>query len=177
MNIYIPQHLKKLGIIKDMCLMISKYASDYEDPVGSFDSYKYMMKLDPVLRFTGYCIPKRDDQDKTEYESIINYITRLFYSLCGTTQIFSYMSRYLGLKFEGDAVYTGKIISFTLSESPGEDVALFDKYLREFLDTLLYYESLQIGIKNLGILISENLDFYTGLGVVTYKYFNDFSTV
>ena len=172
MNIYIPQHLKKIGIFSDMCKMIEAYAQNYEDPTSSFDSYQSYMKIDPVMRFIGYCIKEvREDQD---YQVVLEYLTRMFYSVRGTRKVFDYMRRFLGINFIGEPVYTIKSISFTLDSSlVGEDISLFNRYLTEFLNYLLYYESLSYRIDGLGLEIKDNLEFYGGIGVITFKIYKD----
>ena len=169
MRIYIPQHLKKLGIFKDLCRMIEKYESEYKDPTSSFDSYQSYMKIDPVLRFVSFCIVKKDDQSQSEYQAILDYVTRLFYSVRGTSRVFDYISRYLGIEFVGNPVYTIKSVSFSIKNNfEWYDVSLFNSYFTEFLNYLLYYENISYKV-DLGIRVEENKDFYCGIGIKTYK--------
>ena len=176
MKIYIPQHLKKLKIFSDLCRMVEEYATNYEDPTSSFDSYQSYMKIDPVKRFIGYCVKEvGEDQD---YEVILDYLTRMFYSVRGTRKIFDYMKRFLGINFIGEPVYTIKSISFTLDNSlVGEDIAVFNRYLVEFLNYLLYYESLNYRINGLGLEIKDNLEFYCGIGTTTFKLYKDIEII
>ena len=170
MNIYVPKHLRRLEIVNNLCEMIQKYGEGYQESTGSFDSYQTYMKIDPVKRFIGMClseIPIPLDQD---YETVLNYITRLFYSIKGTYSVFEYMKRYLGLEFVDDFVlYTTKTISFTLVRKVGDDISLFDEYLLEFLRYLLYFESINYSIRDAMIDIRDELDFYGGPGIITYK--------
>ena len=169
MRIYIPQHLKKLGIFRDLGCILEKYESEYEDSASSFDSYQSYMKIDPVLRFVNFCIKKRDDQTEEEYQAILDYVTRLFYSVRGTRHVIDYMSRYLGIEFVGDPVYTIKNISFSIAnDTSWYDISLFNAYLIEFLDYLLYYENLNYKV-DFGINITETKEFYFGAGVLTYQ--------
>ncbi len=169
MRIYIPQHLRKIGIFKDLALMISKYEENYKDPTSSFDSYQSYMKIDPVLRFISFCIPQGEGQTEDEYMIILDYITRLFYSVRGTRRVFDYMSRYLGIIFKGSPIYTTKLISFSIENSQSwYDVSLFNTYLVDFLNYLLYYENLNYDV-DLDLTITEDKKFYYGIGVRTYK--------
>lgn len=169
MRIYIPQHLKNLGIFRDLGRMIEEYESTYETPVSSFSGYQSYMKIDPVLRFVSFCIKKEEDQSDSEYQAILNYVTRLFYSVRGTKRVFDYISRYLGINFVGEPIYTVKSISFSIANNTEwYDVSLFNSYLVEFLNYLLYYESLNYKV-DLSLKIIENKDFYLGIGVKTYK--------
>ena len=166
-KIYIPQHLKKLGIFRDLALMVSAYQESYKPEVTSFDDYQSYMKIDPVLRFVSFCI-KEEDQPE-DYQSVLDYVTRLFYSVRGTRRVFVYMERYLGIKFVGKPVYNIKTISFSITEKQDwYDVSLFNSYLLDFLNHLLYYESLSYKV-DLGLSITGDLDFYYGVGIKTYK--------
>jgi hypothetical protein len=172
MRIYIPKHLRELGIFKDLAEMISVYESGYKDPTSSFDSYQSYMKIDPVLRFVSFCIKQEDGQSEEEYRAILDYVTRLFYSVRGTRKVFDYISRYLGIKFVGNPVYTIKSINFSIAnDTEWYDVSLFNSYLIDFLNYLLYYESLNYKV-DLGIKITEDKEFYCGIGVKTYKIYN-----
>jgi hypothetical protein len=127
------------------------------------------MKIDPVLRFVGFCIKKGEDQSQEEYQAIIDYVTRLFYSVRGTRRVFDYISRYLGIKFVGNPVYTVKTISFSIeNDTTWYDVSLFNSYLLEFLECLLYYESLSYKV-DLNLNIQETKEFYYGVDIMTYK--------
>ena len=169
MKIYIPKHLRELGIFRDLARMISVYESGYKDPTSSFDNYQSYMKIDPVLRFVSFCIHQGEDQSEEEYRAILEYVTRLFYSLRGTRKLFDYMPRYLGIKFVGDPVYTTKSINFSIgNDTEWYDVSLFNTYLIDFLNCLLYYESLNYKV-DLGLKIMEDKKFYLGSGVMTYK--------
>ena len=138
MRIYIPDHLKKLGIFNDLARMIVEYEKTYKDPTTSFDSYQSYMRIDPVIRFIGFCI--NQENQGQDYQVILEYITRMFYSVRGTRRVFEYMSRYLGIEFIGEPIYTVQLISFTLKNNPmWYDISLFNRYLTEFLNYLLYY--------------------------------------
>lgn len=149
--------------------MVLKYQEDYEPEPTSFDSYQNYSKIDPVLRFTSFCIKREEGQDDESYMSILYYVTRLFYSVRGTRKVFDYMERYLGIKFIGKPVYNIKTISFSIAEKQDwYDVSLFNSYLLDFLNCLLYYENLNYKV-DLGLTITDDLDFYYGIGIKTYK--------
>jgi len=169
MRIYIPQHLKSLGIFSDLIKMVTEYEKGYKDPTSSFDDYQSFMKIDPVLRFVSFCITQKEGQSQEDYRTILNYVTRLFYSVRGTRKVFDYISRYLGIEFVGNPVYTIKYISFSIKNNrEWYDVSLFNDYLLEFLNYLLYFEKLNYKV-DLGITIEENKEFYLGVDAVTYK--------
>ena len=177
MNIYVPKHLRKIKIMEDLCSMIVEYSRKYEGAIGSFDDYQIYLKIDPVRRFIGLCLEeiygdkvKSGTMDRDEYENILEYLTRLFYSVKGTYNVIQYTKRYLGLEFI-DILYTSRILNFTLQKIVGNDISIFDEYFREFLFNLLYIEKLEYSIRGLKQNIEEDLDFYGSLGIMTYKRF------
>ena len=130
------------------------------------------MKIDPVMRFIGYCI--KEVPENQDYQSVLNYLTRLFYSVRGTRKVFEYMKKYLGIEFVGDPIYTVNTISFTLSNNiVDSDIALFNKYLIEFLDNLIYYGKLNYYISGLELEVKDRLEFYCGVESITYKLYKD----
>ena len=169
MRIYIPQHLNKLGIFRDLGRLVEEYEKSYQDPTTSFTDYQNYMKIDPVLRFVSFCISQGEGQTDEEYMAILEYVTRLFYSVIGTRRVFDYISRYLGIRFIGNPIYTVKSISFSIAnKTEWYDVSLFNTYLLDFLNALLYYESLSYKV-DLGLEVTETKDLYMGVGVKTYK--------
>jgi hypothetical protein len=168
-RIYIPQHLKKLGIFRDLGRMVEEYEKTYQNPTSSFTDYQNYMKIDPVLRFVSFCIKQEDGQTDEEYMAILNYVTRLFYSVRGTRRVLDYVGRYLGIKFIGNPIYTVKTISFSIAnQTEWYDVSLFNSYLLDFLSTLLYYESISYKV-DLNLEIIETKEAYLGVGIKTYK--------
>lgn len=166
MKIYIPKHLREVGIFRDLGRMVAEYEANYVPPVTSFDDYQSFSKIDPVLRFVSFCITK--DQVEEDYESVLEYVTRMFYSVRGTRKVFEYMRRYLGIIFKGEPVYTVKTLSFSIENSSEYDASLFNTYLIEFLNYLLYFESINYKPSS-ELTITEKLDFYCGIGLKTYK--------
>jgi hypothetical protein len=168
-RIYIPQHLKKLGIFRDLGRMVEEYEKTYHDTTSSFTDYQNYMKIDPVLRFVSFCIKQKDGQTEEEYMAILEYVTRLFYSVRGTRRVLDYIGRYLGIKFIGNPIYTVKSISFSIAnQMEWYDVSLFNTYLLDFLSTLLYYENISYKV-DLNLEITETKDTYLGVGIKTYK--------
>jgi hypothetical protein len=163
MTIYVPQHLRKLGVIKNLCDMIQVYSNNYEETAGSFDDYQIYMKLDPVKRFVDLCL----NSSGIRNTEIINYVTRLFHSVRGTYKVFEYMKIYLGLSF--NVSYTTKELNLVLDRYLGDDISIFNEYLLEFLEHLVYYESLDYNVINSSIEIDDTLDFGCGIKAVTYK--------
>lgn len=146
--------------------MIQEYSKYYEETTGAFDDYRYCLKLDPVKRFLNMCIEENLDQD---YESIINYLSRLFYSVKGTTKVFDYMKNYLGLEFEGEIIYTTRYIEFTLKNLKVNDESLFYEYLEDFLSALLYFEEFRTTAKTIRLEIANKIENELSSGIVCYK--------
>ena len=171
MNIYIPPHLRKIGILKNLCDIITEYSKNYVSTGTSFDDYQTYLKIDPVLRFISLCIS--EDEVDQDYKTTLNYLTHLFYSIKGTTKVFDYMHSFLGLQFEGDIVYTSKVLSFSLSGIKGSDASLFNSYLKEFIESLLYFETMDYKLSEISITIKSDTEAYTSNNIITYKRFKD----
>ena len=171
MNIYIPPHLRKIGILKNLCDIITEYSKNYVNTGSSFDDYQTYLKIDPVLRFISLCIPESEVEQ--DYKTTLNYLTHLFYSVRGTAKVFEYMKNFLGLEFEGDIVYTSKNLSFSLSGIKGSDASLFNNYLKDFLDSLLYFETIDYKLSEISIIIESDTEVFTNSDIITYKRFKD----
>ena len=173
MKIFVPQHLRKIGALGYLCSMIQEYGKNYKSESGSFDDYQLYLKIDPVRKFIGYCLNyKKEEYGDRYYEEVLNYLTRIFYSVRGTYSVFTYIERYLGLSFV-DISYMPRKLTFTIEDKVGDDISLFDKYFRDFLFNLLYIESFSYKIKDLSENIKEDLDFFGGTGIITYRRFNN----
>lgn len=170
MKIYIQPHLKKIEVIDQLEKMVRGYSDYYVENVNSFaDYYYYDLKNDPVKKFLRLCIQTvSGDQD---YEEVINYLSRLFYSVKGTVKVFDYMKQFLGLKFEGDIVYTTKYIEFKLSEISLTDENLFYESLQEFLEALLYFQELRSSIDSVDLVLGGEIISSVGSGIIGYNKF------
>ena len=171
MNIYIPPHLRKVGILKNLCDIVEEYSKNYVSSGSSFDDYQTYLKIDPVLRFISLCIPESEVEQ--DYKTTLNYLTHLFYSVRGTAKVFEYMKTFLKLEFSGDIVYTSKVLSFSLSDIKGSDASLFNSYLKAFMEALMYYEILDYKLSEVTITIEADIKAYTNNNIVTCKRFKD----
>lgn len=174
MNIYIPKHLRKLKVVDDMCKLIQGYAdSDYsKETSASFDDYFYYLKVDPVKRFLYFCIDSWSNNEGREenYESVIKYISKLFYSVKGTVKVLEYMQRYLNLEIT-NIIYSVEVLSFTIKEVNLVDIdeKIFYDSLIAFLEALLYFKSVDIRVELINLHLSNELNNYVGAGIITYK--------
>ena len=173
MKLYIPKHLRKLKIIDDMCKLIQGYVDEgmLEDRTTAFDNYHYYLKVDPVKRFLHMCINRWDDEDREEnYESVITYLSKLFYSVKGTVKVLDYMKRYLNLNII-ESTYTVEVLILTIEEVTLVDIdeKIFYEALIDFLKALLYFKNITITVELINLHISNELSNYLGTGVVTYE--------
>lgn len=171
MKVYIPNHLKNLTIIDQLSKLIQGYSEYYEETYNSFDDYYYSLRNDPVKKFISICIPSLDNKDQS-YEDVVNYISRLFYSVKGTIKVFEYMKNYLGLVFEGDLVYTTKYIKFKLGELTLSDENLFYESLESFLNSLLYFQKLEILSDSINLVLKGEINNYVGVELDSFNKFN-----
>lgn len=174
MNIFIPENLKKIKVISQLCKMIEDYSNYYEEePADSFNDYDFYMSYDPVKKFITLCLPEEEFYDKwssdQDYDTIINYLSRLFYSVKGTRMVLEYMRTYLDLTFIGDIIYSPGYISFKLDTLNISDEAVFRDLLEGFLSALLFYENLDINIAKLNLTIEDQITSYIQGGVITYR--------
>lgn len=172
MKVYIPSHLRNIEIVDQMAKMIQEYSTNYyEQSTDSFGDYYYSLKNDPVNKFLNLCISEDDITGDQTYEDVINYLSRLFYSVKGTIKVFDYMKSFLGLKFEGDIIYTTELIEFNLSEVTISDENLFYESLKNFLDALLYYQRLETNIGTTNLVLTGNISNYIGSNLICYNEF------
>ena len=158
-----------------MCKLIQEYVNSgkLEDRTTAFDNYYYYLKVDPVKRFLHFCIDKWEDGEREEsYESVITYLSKLFYSVKGTVKVLDYMRRYLNLNII-ELIYTVEELSFTIEvvNLVNIDEKIFYDALVDFLKALLYFKNLNIKIELINLNISNELYNYLGTGVVTYEEF------
>lgn len=184
MNIYIPKHIRKIGVVSKMCELIELYSNNPDlqlDPTTSFNDYYYYLNTDPVNRFLHICIPEStwNDGDKhkdEDYESCISYLSRLFYSVKGTDQVLDFMSKYLGIEFVEKPKYTVELLKFTIKEVTLTEIdeKIYYDSLIDFLNALLYFRKVDIKIELIKLHLGNSLHNYTGSCIVTYK---DYTTV
>jgi hypothetical protein len=176
MEIYIPENLRRIAVVSQLCKLINEYANYYEEePEDSFNDYDFYLSYDPVKKFIGLCIPEEEFYaedsvwDKSQnYDTIINYLSRLFYSVKGTRLVLEYMKKYLDLTFIGEIKYSPGFISFQLETINISDETVFREYLEGFLDALLFYENLDVNIARLNLTVNDKITSYIQGGVVTY---------
>lgn len=178
MELYIPENLRRITVVSQLCKMVEDYANYYEEaPEDSFNDYDFYMSYDPVKKFISLCISEEDfkDPDTTmwekgqDYDTIINYISRLFYSVKGTRLVLEYMKKYLDLTFVGDIIYSPGYISFKLETINISDEAYFRDLLEAFLSALLFYEKLDVNIAKLTLDVNDQITSYIQGGVITCR--------
>jgi len=170
MKIYIPKHLREIKIIEQLYQMMTSYGEQAVDEIDSFSDFQWSLSNDPVKRFLGLCIPKRDDQTSEDYSSNINYLATLFYSVKGTYKVFDYLLYYGVIDSDKSKInYTARSISIEIGEIlVGKD--LFCSAMEDFLKTLLYFESLEIIIDSAGINLEGSIVNHLGHGEIYYQH-------
>lgn len=165
MTLYIPPHLRKIGILGKMCQVIEAYGEQYQEKPGSFDDYQLYLKIDPVKRFIGMCLSSTPE--------IINYLTRCFYELSGTTRVLDLLVEgYLSPILLLDYKYTVDRLYLHFSELTSSfDEGLFYDNLREFLDALLYFGDLKIDIDGLTLNLEGTINSALSPGIKCYGYY------
>ncbi len=166
MTLYIPQHLRKIGILGDLCKLIEEYGKVYHEVPGNFDDYQLYMKIDPVKRFIGMCHPNPT-------EDIVNYLTRCFYSVSGTIKVLDFLkSGYLPSLILREYRYTVDLLYLHFGNlESGFDEGIFYDNLREFLDALLYFGKLEVDIDGLTLNLEGELNSHLYPGIKCYGYY------
>jgi len=167
MTLYIPQHLRKIGILGDLCKLIEEYGKKYSVVPGNFDDYQLYMKIDPVKRFINMCHPNPT-------EDIVNYLTRCFYSVSGTIRVLEFMKKdgYLPELVLEEYKYTVDLLYLRFRNlSTNFDEGIFYDNLREFLNALLYFGKLKVDIDDLTINLEGELNSHLYPGIKCYGYY------
>lgn len=134
-------HLSEIPILQQLVEMYENYQGNYyEDTETSFQSYYSNFDIDPVRDFIETNIGQYIKETDADYENVLNYITRMFYSVKGTAKVFDYMDRFFpGLKRSGDIVYDGETLSLSLVlDSALDNTVEFREGFSKFLQSLLY---------------------------------------
>lgn len=170
MKIFIPKNLTNIEIISQLKKMIDGYAEYYSETQGSFDNYYYYLKNDDVKRFIGLCIKEEDLNSANEYSEVLNYISRLFYSVKGTPLVFDYIEKYLGIKLSNIS-YDAKTISFEIDCIETNNINMFISSFRNFLNALLYFGELKATIEMMKLIIKGEIKTNVSSGIIRYKEF------
>ena len=187
MKIYIPSHLRGLELVDQMCKMIEVYGRDYqEDYNTSFtDFYEFYLKSDPVKKFLGMMIKKGLGQSEEVYESQINYISSLFYSVKGTEKVLYYIREFLGsgndplhpnpnplIVFDPNIpmTYAGTYLTIVIDSITLKDENLFFESFMNFLEALLYFDSENsiVKINLVSLIIDSELRNYVDVNLINY---------
>lgn len=140
-----------------------------QDEVGkdSFSDYQWSLSNDPVKRFIDLCLPK----DLVDRQDTINYLSALFYSVKGTYKVFDYLIFHNLIDSSRSRItYTAREIKIEISKI-GVNKEIFCSALEDFLEALLYFESLKIYIDDIDLEMTGNLTTQLNHGEVYYQYY------
>lgn len=172
MKVYIPEHLKKLKIVKDLADLIREYGEHYYiDNVDSFNDYDYYLKKDPVQKFLSMCINSESIPEDQSLEEIIRYVSKLFYSVKGTMKVFEYIKRYLGLNISGNIFYNTNRVEITIDSINLTDENSFIESFKEFLSALILVQDIDINIPEVNLSLEGTIRSQFGAQAVVYKDF------
>lgn len=148
-------HLLRIPILLQMVEMYYEYQKNYYDPSdSSFQSYYSSSNIDPVRDFIETILGSSIEGTEADYENVLAYITRMFYSVKGTVKVFDYMDRFFpGLRRSGDILYDGDTLSLELTlDSAIDNTVEFRESFIEFLKSLLYLG----GSENIVIIVPSD---------------------
>lgn len=171
MKIYIPDHLYKLNIFDQLAKLIVEYSKNhYEIIYDSFSDYNESLKIDPVKKFLDLIVTQESLGENQEKESVVNYLSRLFYSVKGTLKIFEYMENYLKILSIKDINYTTNYLEIKLSSdlvllNESQFITLF----KDFLNELLYFQNIEINVDSINLSLKGDINTYLGTNLSSYK--------
>lgn len=171
MKIYIPQHLLKLPLLANLSAMIRAYAEER----GTEGEWKdnWIDRNDPVIKFLRLVITEdMIDTSTQSLDDVIVYISKLFYSVKGTSKVFEYIKRYLGLDIVGDIKYSVDSLSLRISNVSQTDETNFSTSLQEFLEALLYFREFHLEMDGVEITIQSSISNNVGGDSLTYSVFS-----
>lgn len=173
MKIYIPEHLRKIDVINQLYLMINEYSITYgsNNQYGqtSLSDYQKSLSSDPVKNFIKLCISETNIREDEDYEEVINYLSKLFYSVKGTIKVFEYMSKFLELDLDGDIIFDSKEVTINFKSLNVSNESLFFNSLKLFLDSLICYTKLNTNISSIRLTIDGEFINYVGGNIRSYK--------
>ena len=170
MKIYIPKHLREVEVIDQLYRMIEAYGQEYSDiTTDSFGEYQVSQTSDPVKKFLELCISEDSIGEGQDYSEVINYLSKLFYSVKGTIKIFDYMAKFLNLNLDGEILYDSREITLNFINLNVSNEALFYNLLRDFLDALILYTRLNTNIDVVNLNIKNDFTAFVGGSLRSYK--------
>lgn len=176
MKIYIPPHLLKIPLIKNLSDLIQTY-SEEKSGQGEWED-NWLDRNDPVIKFLKICITKDIiDTTSQDLNSIIGYLTKLFYSVKGTSKVFDYVKKYLGLSIVGDISYSVRSLSIRISNVSQTDETTFSTSLEEFLSALLYFKEFHLEMDGVELTIKSSINNNVGGESMTYSSFTPINFV
>lgn len=175
LNVYIPVHLRNnIKIFNQLYKLLTEYNNNpiysLEDVDDSFESYNSYLANDPVKTFVKFCLPEESIK-VGDYETTVNYITHLFYSVKGTIKVIEYMKSYLNLKLNDDFFYSPKKIRLSFKELNTLNDTLFYNLLRDFLNALLYFNTAIVSTTTGDFYLDDIIKNVVGNKIITYKVF------
>ena len=176
MKIYIPPHLLKIPLIKNLSSLIQAYAEE-RNGQGEWED-NWLDRNDPVIKFLKICITEDMIDTSTQtIDSVIGYLTKLFYSVKGTSKVFDYIRKYLGLDIVGDINYSVRSLSMRISNVSQTDETTFSTSLEEFLEALLYFKEFHLEMDGVELTIKSSINNNVGGESITYTSFTPINLV
>lgn len=165
MKIYIPNHLRQLKIVNQLCKMIEKYNDiGYKKYTDPYEYYYSSVNNDPVKKFIGICLSDHIKQIE-ELENIVNYFTKFFYSIKGCNEkIIDSLKTRIGLDIETyefkkrGTLVTLNIELNSIPEVVSSNEKFFMKSLVDFLESLILLDTTYIIIKTQKLVISDEIN-------------------
>lgn len=171
MKIYIKPYLRRIPIIDQLYRIVNEYGKIWGNDTGvdNFKDYNKALNNDPVVDFLDYLFPKGEEfierfGKEQDRESIIRYVSNLFYETKGTYKVLDYITEYdIFQTTKNNGQDTTTEISYTTQSIDIHIKSLSSRFSREafctglenFLCSLLYFQILNITIDNVETLVQD----------------------
>lgn len=178
MKFYIPSHLRKLKLIDQVARVIEAYVPDND--IDSFDDYRWYFQNDPIKRFLGLEreVPTKESEETeeeyqerlTDYETEINYLTKLFYTVKGTKKVIEYAQKFIPSLSSANISYSIEELKVEINSLDNEiNEDIYAQYLEDFFNALLIFKIFSCNITTVNRTFNDRLSVAIGVGVQPYK--------
>lgn len=175
MLIYIPEHLRKIPVVEQMYQLLVEYSElDLEKDVQPFDNYHSYLKNDPVKQFVQLRLNEYEFKSKNDYNEVVNFITKLFYTVKGTERVLELMRTYLFKNQEiRSLIYSPAKLTIEFNDGTIQtsDESLFYDSLNKFLSALLFFGSFDSTVNTIDLVIEDKVENFISKNILCYKHF------
>lgn len=164
MKINVPKHLIDIKIVNQMYKMMTAYSkmNNTSDIINSDITSLEEKAFDYIYELLRLIYPANDDPTN-------RYLAFRFYECKGTREILSMLERYLGLVYKEEPKYNINVLELNFESVKGTNIQNFNPALINFLNALLYFNSLFIVIDIFKLYIDGEMSNKSANAFIYYK--------